>query len=896
MASDLSHIFTLQQMYGYSDGSLLFSFQLQGNNSFIVNNTDVSLPPSFGQYHILLETDTSFTSFRTKILNPNLHQVYGGGTTTLTSGLGSNDSLYTVLTVQSGSPYSIDGHNLPFNQNMLVVFDSTLTVGRAESLGSSFVATYATSPVKRRVYFRSIESIGNQLFLTGQYVGINESPMHVVLPKDTLVPIIGNTLGMVDLNGPSKSFVARMSLNLTNSKINWLGNHKEYEHANLYPFLLHRANTNRVVFLMNRDNIWNPWVADTSLAIVSGMMRRNADRPETPQMVSFYPDGSKVVLSYASGKTALDTSVLASNSLRRDLFLACFNPNGSLRWHNRIQSTLLQPTVRKMVVKNNKAWFLSMYVGTQNDSNFVNINNQTYSVNVNFSLLCSIDASGNMTSVNLPNTAYNKGIIQDFSFFSNGDLALLVNTNIPVFIPGFPPAAGFYILRVDPNTGTLIDTRKVVASVAVPGVNSIEVDANDIMYISSNVNPNNPEASSKLYLYNSSSVIDSVTMINNMNSSTHTSLLKISWNKINWIKRFYGDAGATSPGYNNLFLINNRPLMYVKSQVNNQPMLWETQPIHNGTYAGYPTLVTVDSGGNLVRSRYIALTATNFLRKGSNEQLYISGLLNKTVQIDTIQIGNAGGNDGVSLVLDSNLVAKRSFRIASSFSESIYDVDIFHDSVAAFTFSAQVTPSLYTNRTTVQNTDYDPNAFLTTINLSPHIILPVRWISFHAEKLDQMAVFLRWQVADQVNSDSYEIEYSVGSNAFTKIGAVSALVNKTEYEFYHSTPSADKINNYRIRQIDKDGRFSYSPIRLIKFSAKNLFSITPNPATDIVKIYSDQTTFTIHIYENTGRKLISKIISSGISEIDISRLPKGTYVLVAENNGVQFGTRKFVKQ
>ena len=896
ITGEVNALFTLQNLSGYSDGTLLLSFQLQGNNAIHVNGSKVSLPSTNGQYHILIKTDTSFTAFRTKILNPLLHQIYGTGTSTLTSHLAS-DSLYTVLNVLSGSPYSINGFTLPFNQNMLVVLDSTLVAKRAISLGASFVATYAPSVTKRRIYFRSIAAIGNQLYLTGQYVGINEAPLNLVQPRDTTVPIIGDATGTVDLNGPSKSFIARTSLGLANNTFNWIGDHREYETATLYPSVLHGVNANRIAFLMNKDNVWNPWVADTSLFILSGKMQRNADRPEVPQMVSFFSDGGKVILSYASGKTALDTSTnVPSNSLRRDIFLACFNPDSSVRWHHRIESTLFQPSLGKMIVKNGKAWFFANFVGSQNDSNFIRVGNQTYNVNVNASLLCSIDSAGNITALNLPNALYKNGIIQNFSFFSNGDLALSVNTNFPISIPGFSPAPGFYILRLNPNNGALIDTRKLSGS-AVPSVSSIEIDMSDNLYIAAIVNLNTVP-SSRLYMYSSTSVVDSVLLTNNTEIPLHVSLLKMNWNKIYWVKRFFGNAGATPGGPTSLFLINNHPTLFVKSLNNNQSLSWESQLIYNGPYTNtaYTSLVSVDANGSLIRSKYLPLPITHFLKKGSGENLFVSGASNGSLQIDTIQIGHAGATDGISVVLDSNLVARRSFRIASPFTELMYDMDIFRDSVVALTYSAQSSPTLLSNRAMAQNIDYEPDAYVTTLTLGPNTTLPVRWLGFEAKKQGQAAVLLHWQVSNQVNNDYFEIQHNSGDGRFKSLGRVQALSVRNDYDFLHLAPEMSKTNYYRLKQVDKDGRYTHSAIRLVTFNNESVFNVAPNPATDVLHIQTNKDVIVVHIYDNIGRKVTTIPIAKGGNDIDISHLAKGTYLLMAESNDVVLPSRKFIKQ
>jgi hypothetical protein len=714
----------LQDFKGFSDGSLYMTMRVNGDSSLLVNGSQVSLPNNHGAYHLILKTDTSFTGYRTKILNPANQSILGFGTSALTQCLSSADSVYLVLNLESGAGYSLDGYPVPFQTNSLMVLDSSLTVKRTKALSTSFVASYPASIMKRKIYFRNIIASGNQLYFTGQYTGINEAPMNIVPSRDTLIPVLGTAKLSLDLNGPSKSFVARTDLGVSESRANWYGDHREYEYYNVIPNFLHIINHHRLFFIQSADNNWNPWIIDTSLNILSGSMRRNADRPETPQMVSFFEDGSRIVLAYAQGKTALDTSLIPCNVLRRDLFLAIFNSDGSVRWFNRIPSTLFQPQSRKLVVHDGKAWMLSHLLGTQSDSNFIRVNNQLFDVKVNTSVLVSIDPSGNMVPVNLPHNLYKHGIIMDFSFFSNGDLALLINTQVPLSIPGFPGSIGVFILRVNPLTGAFIAARRLTG-VALPVVNSMEVDSHNSVYISGMVPVYPSSPISQIYLHNGNSFIDSVASVNNSSSPLHVFLLKMDWDRIHWLKRSTGGAGASTRSFGELFLVNNRPVILVNSMVNNQPLIWGNRIIHEGAYSGRPTLIGLDTSGNWVRSRYIPVFNRIYSRKGPAGQLYLSGTINSSVQIDTISIGNAGLTDGLGLVLDSNLRAKKSFRFGSVLSEAMFDMDIFQDSIAAFTYTAQTAPQLYSNRQLILDSDVDEDAYITTLNLRTGVITSV---------------------------------------------------------------------------------------------------------------------------------------------------------------------------
>lgn len=173
--------------------------------------------------------------------------------------------------------------------------------------------------------------------------------------------------------------------------------------------------------------------------------------------------------------------------------------------------------------------------------------------------------------------------------------------------------------------------------------------------------------------------------------------------------------------------------------------------------------------------------------------------------------------------------------------------------------------------------------------------LPVNFVSFVAEKVQQH-VNLKWHVANEVNNDHYEVEYSLDGSRFTRIGTVKGTNgDRSTYEFVHSNPNLKQNNYYRLKQVDRDGRFMYSAIRLVTFSSENVITITPNPASNFIRVYSTQYPLTIHLYDASGRMMSSQVLTDGTGQFNISRLAKGTYIVVAENKGVRIETKKIIK-
>ena len=114
-------------------------------------------------------------------------------------------------------------------------------------------------------------------------------------------------------------------------------------------------------------------------------------------------------------------------------------------------------------------------------------------------------------------------------------------------------------------------------------------------------------------------------------------------------------------------------------------------------------------------------------------------------------------------------------------------------------------------------------------------------------------------------------------------------------------------NYYRLKQIDKDGKFSYSNIVVLKDNnllTSGLIAVYPNPVKNVlnVKIASpvnNKTTFLIT--DINGKSLIKKVTNVGngesIVQVDISVLSAGTYYLnLICTTGCENAVMKFVKQ
>lgn len=170
-------------------------------------------------------------------------------------------------------------------------------------------------------------------------------------------------------------------------------------------------------------------------------------------------------------------------------------------------------------------------------------------------------------------------------------------------------------------------------------------------------------------------------------------------------------------------------------------------------------------------------------------------------------------------------------------------------------------------------------------------VLPVIWGKFTAVKQGNSAL-LKWSTMQEVNADKFIVERSVdGGRTYTAINTVKAKGNSSIESFYQIndlTPAKAK-NNYRIKQVDLDGKFSYSDVRVLDFaSLKPLIELLPNPVvgnTLTVRIPGNTENLAVQLIGMNGQQLNSYIMSGETLAIDVSRLSSGVYNLVVKGEG-----------
>ncbi|MFN3404310.1 MAG: T9SS type A sorting domain-containing protein [Cytophagaceae bacterium] len=168
--------------------------------------------------------------------------------------------------------------------------------------------------------------------------------------------------------------------------------------------------------------------------------------------------------------------------------------------------------------------------------------------------------------------------------------------------------------------------------------------------------------------------------------------------------------------------------------------------------------------------------------------------------------------------------------------------------------------------------------YIGTTTVFAACVLPVTWLNISAIHLSG-DILVEWQTAIEINNDYFIVQRSYDGEKFEDIGIVKAIgesKNISAYKFVDKEANSDHIY-YRIKQIDRDNKSSYSPLATV-FSEVSDLKIFPNPFSDEFRIIiSGSGNRLMSICDVYGRELISNEVSSG--DTFGSTLVPGSYLV-----------------
>ena len=169
--------------------------------------------------------------------------------------------------------------------------------------------------------------------------------------------------------------------------------------------------------------------------------------------------------------------------------------------------------------------------------------------------------------------------------------------------------------------------------------------------------------------------------------------------------------------------------------------------------------------------------------------------------------------------------------------------------------------------------------------------LPLELLSFSAtanSKSEKTNVLTSWLTASEVNVQGFDVERSATGKVFEKVGYVkSAGTPRGSYKFTDEVPM-NGSNYYRLKMMNTDGSFAYSPVRSVTLSEGRTtgLSVSPNPAKEAVTVKLNATeakTTTFELVDIAGKVLLTekKKVEIGFNQLslNLSSYSAGMYFL-----------------
>ncbi len=171
--------------------------------------------------------------------------------------------------------------------------------------------------------------------------------------------------------------------------------------------------------------------------------------------------------------------------------------------------------------------------------------------------------------------------------------------------------------------------------------------------------------------------------------------------------------------------------------------------------------------------------------------------------------------------------------------------------------------------------------------------LPVTLINFTAYNKNNQYSQLNWVTSAETDFNYFDIEHSTINTNFVSIGTVTGNGNSQvdqQYNFIDNNPT-DGDNYYRLKMVDKDGKFVYSKVVKVTFNLSSM-SLYPNPSKDRVYLknnllFTNGEQITVEMVNPLGQQLLIETLNTSGQDLITVNFPgirSGFYYLKATNS------------
>jgi len=181
---------------------------------------------------------------------------------------------------------------------------------------------------------------------------------------------------------------------------------------------------------------------------------------------------------------------------------------------------------------------------------------------------------------------------------------------------------------------------------------------------------------------------------------------------------------------------------------------------------------------------------------------------------------------------------------------------------------------------------------------SSNATLPVNFVSFNAAKANDQMVTINFTTSDEVNNSHFEIQRSVDGINWTNIAVLFPANDGGNIHLYKYNDkfAVKSAVYYRIRQVDMDGKYKFSSVKLIGGTSSNqdtkIFVSAKNTVTvDLVNVSENNVMVRLISMNGTVVNQVKNVAAQRIT-IGSGNLSAGAYVVQVTGKSGLISSRK----
>ncbi|KUG09518.1 hypothetical protein ASU33_17550 [Solirubrum puertoriconensis] len=188
-------------------------------------------------------------------------------------------------------------------------------------------------------------------------------------------------------------------------------------------------------------------------------------------------------------------------------------------------------------------------------------------------------------------------------------------------------------------------------------------------------------------------------------------------------------------------------------------------------------------------------------------------------------------------------------------------------------------------------------------SVSPLNPLPVELTAFRAEATGEGKARLYWSTAQEKNNRGFEVERARNGEKWQYVGFVRGAGNSSQPRQYSllDVSGLTDIVYYRLKQLDTDGKATYSPIAAVRLpAALGKLALFPNPATRELNVRLPNPTtgaVKVQVVDAAGRTVWSTEVPANGQTLQLdleNRVKPGLYLVRVSGKGLGDSAQQLV--